>query len=182
MAQKVKKIKEPKVQLTPEEQARRDSFNKSVLTPEKKKARNESLKKARETLQLRCKERREQKELDKFKALQIKEQEKQRAVAEKAAIEKGIKSLDIPTSIQNDILDAYYQLGGKDGLVQWIKANKRQGLFYEKMLLPLIKAAAGDNKDTGPKIQVNIIGRNGTDTVQVKTVVSGTAQTLEYKP
>ena len=73
---------------------------------------------------------------------------------------KGIRN-KIPTSLKEDILEVYQNLGGKAGLEKWARASQRNlAMFYQwtiAKLLPNVASIVGEQNDLGDFKPLQII-------------------------
>ena len=133
------------VPLTPEESAAKIKEKQTGI-------RKASLIKAHAVKKQRAEERRIKKEQDLIRLQEYqKELEGKLKDLEKRSIGRGDKA-----EIRADIIKAYYDLGGRQGLIDFVKNNEKHGFFYEKILVPLLKIEAEEGGAGAGGIQVFI--------------------------
>lgn len=79
---------------------------------------------------------------------------------EAAALDKTLEKTSIPEAVRREIIDVFYQTGGQEGLIRWIKGNKKKNLvfYYKELLMPALKMASDSGKPAGPAVHVHISG------------------------
>lgn len=94
---------------------------------------------------------------------------------EAAALDKTLSKTSMPDVVRKEIIDVFYETGGKEGLLRWINNNKKKGLqfYYKELLMPVLKMASDSDKPMGPRVIVNITGLHPEKTMVNVTPAEG---------